>query len=111
MLAGIDFNFERTSLGSRVAVRDDPSHARPAHCFAGADGEHEERHRQDQDPLRARRVFQMGWLGTSRCRRRMASTFLVAAVVLVVRLTMLLATTTPRLPKRMVTCFCEFDGA
>ena len=28
MLAGIDFNFERTSLGSRVAVRDDPSHAR-----------------------------------------------------------------------------------
>ena len=60
MLAGIDFNFERTSLGSRVAVRDDPSHARPAHCFAGADGEHEERHRQDQEATLVWRVLPTG---------------------------------------------------
>ena len=38
------------------------------------------------------------------------SIFLVYAVVLVVRLTMVLAATTPRLPTRMAAQFCEFDG-
>ena len=103
--------FTHPPLGSHVAVRDGRSLALPTHCTAGDDHRHRGWHRRDQDPARARRVFQMGWLGTSRGRRRMASSLLVAAVVLVVCLTMLLVATFPRLPTWVAVCVCVFVGS
>ena len=54
--------FERVPLGSHVAVRDGPPLALPAHCFAGDDGRHRERHGREQEPAHLRRVCHTaGW--------------------------------------------------
>ena len=58
--------FELVPLGSHVAVLYSPPLAVHAHCIAGDDGRHRERHRREQEPARLRRVVQILGLGGSR---------------------------------------------
>ena len=59
--------FELVPLGSHVAVLYSPPLAVHAHCIAGDDGRHRvERHRREQEPVRLRRVVQMGGRDGSR---------------------------------------------
>ena len=83
------------ALGPHVAVRDSPYPVAHPACLAGVDGRHRKRHRRDQDPSRPRRVLQMGWLGTSRGRRRVVLSFGGGAMTLVVCFTMVLVATPP----------------
>ena len=75
--------FELVPLGSHVAVRDIPSLALLAHCFAGDDWRDRERHRRDQEPAHLRRVMQMGSAGHFRWPTCVALSFDSAAMAFV----------------------------
>ena len=83
------------ALGPHVAVRDSPYPVAHPHCLAGFEGRDRERHRREQDPSRLRCVLQMGWLGASCGRRRVALSFGVGAMALVISFTMVLVAPTP----------------
>ena len=85
-------------LGSHVAVHVSAYVVAHTLCLAGADSRHRERHRQEQEPARLRRAFQMGWLGASGGWLRLSLSFNGFAMALVVLFTMVLVATTPRLP-------------
>ena len=84
-----------TCLGSHVAVRDSPYLIVHSPCLAGDDGRDRERHHRDQEPANLRRVLQMGWLGASCGRRRVAMSFYDAAVAFENYFTMVLVATSP----------------
>ena len=98
------------ALGPHVAVRDSPYPVAHPACLAGVDGRHRKRHRREQDPSRPRCVLRMGWLGTSRGRRRVALSFGGGAMALVVRFTMVLVASTPHHLPWLTAYLWEFDG-
>ena len=98
------------ALRPHVAVRDSTYPVAHPHCLAGFAGRDRERWLRDQDPARPRCVLQMGWLGTSRGRRRVALSFGGGAMALVVRFTMVLVATTPLHLLWLTAYLWEFDG-
>ena len=102
--------FERESLRSHVAVHHGPPLALPAHCFAGDDGRHRERHRRGQEPAHLCRVLQMGCLGASRGRRLVALSTYAAAMVINDGFVMVCVAPIPRLPTSIAARFWDFAG-
>ena len=111
VLGGVRVDSKVRALGPHVAVRDSPYPVAHPHCLAGFEGRDRERHRRDQDPSRLRCVLQMGWLGASHGRRRVALSFGGAAMTLVVRFTMVLVATAPHHLLWPTAYFWEFDGS
>ena len=99
------------ALGPHVAVRDSPYPVAHPHCLAGFEGRDRERHRREQEPSRLRCVLQMGWLGTSRGRRRVVLSFGGGAMTLVVCFTRVLVATTPHHLLWPTAYLWEFDGS
>jgi hypothetical protein len=95
MARAVKVVFERGPLGSHVAVQDGPPLALPAHCTAGDEGRHRERHHREQEPAHLCRVCQTGWLGASRGCCHVALSIYAAAMVLVDGFTMVLVVATP----------------
>ena len=95
---------------THVAVHDSPYLVAHSLCPAGNDGRHRERHRREQDPVRLRRVLQMGSLGSSGGRWRMALCLGGAAFAFVVSFRLVLVAPAPLSAIRPTASFLDFVG-
>ena len=108
MLVDRGWAFELGPLGSHVAVQDGRPLALPAHCTAGDDCRDRGQQGREQEPARARRVFQLGWPGASRGRWLVGHSFFSAALVLKVCFTRVLMVQFLRRPARVSALVLEF---